>query len=71
MKINDTRNSGEGAKFDDMAPGCVYVDCQGSYVIQTDEECVVNLETGALNTKSWYDVGDVFIPVRARLEIES
>lgn len=70
MIINDKRGVEQEYTFDQLHQGEVYVDVfNQSYVLATDGG-TVNLGTGYTKEKDDYHKGCVFIPVKARLEVE-
>lgn len=70
MKINDKRTPTLAVYFKDLVVGRCYVDTEDNYVIATDEDSVVNLDSGELYNQNMYNSEVMFIPVKATLEIE-
>ena len=50
VEINDTRSLKKGYRWVDLQAGVVYIDCNGHYVMATDENSVVDLANGTLYT---------------------
>lgn len=70
IEITDTRNKSKTVLRDDLLEGEIYVDTDGDYVLCTDSESVVILDTGALcDIRACYNEDDEFIPVKCKLEV--
>ena len=70
IEINDTRNKSKTVLRDNLQEGETYVDTDGDYVLCTDSEFVVILDTGMLcDIRACYNEDDEFIPVKCKLEV--
>ena len=70
LEINDTRNLKKGFRWLDLDAGVVYIDCNGRYVMATDENSVVDLSDGTLYSDDVYDKEfDEFAPTKCKLEV--
>ena len=70
IEINDTRNKSKTVLRDNLQEGETYVDTDGDYVLCTDSEFVVILDTAVLcGIRACYNEDDEFIPVKCKLEV--
>ncbi len=70
LEITDTRSLKKGVRWSDLQAGVVYVDCNGCYVMATDEGSVVDLSDGTVYSADVYDKEfDEFIPTKCKLEV--
>ena len=70
VEINDTRSLKKGYRWVDLQAGVVYIDCNGHYVMATDESSVVDLANGTLYTVAEYEENySVFTPTKCKLEV--
>ena len=70
IEITDTRSLKKGYRWIDLQPGVVYIDCNGHYVMATDELSVVDLANGTLYSGSEYQKEyDEFTPTKCKLEV--
>lgn len=70
IEINDTRSLKKGYRWVDLQAGVVYIDCNGHYVMATDENSVVDLANGTLYTSVEYENEyDEFTPTKCKLEV--
>lgn len=70
MDINIKGNKKLSLKFDDLKAGYVYLDIYENYVLRTDENFVVILDSGVLLSADCYTTDEFFTEVKATLEIE-
>ena len=70
IEINDMRGSKKGVLWNDLQTGVVYIDCNGHYVMDTDENSVVDLANGVLYTVAEYEKDySEFTPTKCKLEV--
>lgn len=70
VEINDTRSLKKGYRWADLQAGVVYIDCNGHYVMATDENSVVDLANGVLYTIAEYEKDySEFTPTKCKLEV--
>lgn len=70
LEINDTRSLKKGIRWLDLQAGVVYIDCNGAYVMATDESSVVDLSDGTLHTfETYQNEYDEFTPTKCKLEV--
>jgi len=70
VEINDTRSLEKGCRWVELEAGVVYIDCNGCYVMATDESSVVDLSDGTLYSLDVYQEDyDEFTPTKCKLEV--
>ena len=71
MIIIDKSKNVKAVAYVELIPGNIYLDIFGNYVIATDSESLLNLETGeGYGWKDYSNEVDEFMPLNASLVIE-